>query len=172
MSSGIRLVQVNRGQAVIGDRMNKSNLVMSSKPLARIIVGLFLGLVLGIMLYLFSISEIVNTTNTFFAIVAMCLSPAIPAFLINLILPVSRNKRDAIVVSIPIFAVLLYCFSIKPYYEYLFVPEMQRDIWNTINLAFCCGPITAVGSSAFTALAGWAGSWIHQRINQVDKDNV
>jgi ABC-type glycerol-3-phosphate transport system permease component len=147
---------------------------LSKRPYLHvsIFVGLFLSLNLGVVLYLLTTEKCVTEKLGLISYVVIFFSVAIPAFLINLILPVSFSRWRAIIVAIPSLFVLFIFFSVKTYYEYLNVPENKRDIWFLIRVSCCIGPIITFGTSVFTAFAGWLGSQLNFRIKQTKQSKM
>ena len=152
--------------------MGDNNIHKQTDIIVSILVGLLLSLILGLVLYLLTTLRCVAEKLGLISYVVIFLSVVIPAFIINLILPVSINRRRAIIVSIPTLIILFIFFSIKPYYEYHYVTDMQKDIWYLIRISCFIGPIISFGISAFTAFAGWLGSWIYFRIKQMAQGNI
>jgi cobalamin synthase len=145
--------------------MDGSNPNTSSKPLIRILVGLSLGLVTGIFLYLFHATRYDSTKSILQSLVAIIFSVVASGFMINLVLPVSSNRRGAIIVSIPTFVVLFFFFSVQPYVSYQNTPEMQKDYWYVIQVSCCGGPIIELGTTVLSAFSGWLGSCMNRRVN-------
>jgi hypothetical protein len=84
--------------------------------------------------------------------------------LINLLIPVAKNLRWAIIITIPTLCVLLLFILIKSYSVSFDAQTKLTDPWYFIAMNCFEGPIVALLILVPFSLAGWFGALLNRKM--------